>query len=283
MTEPPSNLADFARDEFSQNGEDGILERLFDLLDVDEGWCVEFGAWDGVHLSNTRNLVVNHGWHAVLIEADPEKFVDLQMNARAMPKVTCLNQLVNFAPPDDLEGILRRTSVPTDLDLLSIDVDGNDYHIWESLRDFRPKVVVIEINPTIPNHVAFIQQKDMRVAHGSSLLAMVQLGARKGYELCAVTTSNAMLVREDLFHVLGVADNSPDALRQGHEHETSILHLFDGSLALAGRTRHPWNGIELQEARMQILPAPLRVYSPEASARVRRLQKLWAWLYRHRP
>jgi hypothetical protein len=283
MSTTRTDLPSFARDRFSQNGEDGILERIFALLDVSEGWCVEFGAWDGIHLSNTRNLIEHHRWRAILIEADPDKFIELQQNSRALPDVTCLNKLVGFDPPDNLDGILATTPVPTDLDLLSIDIDGNDYHVWSGLRSYTPKVVVIELNPTIPNHVAFTQQRDMGVAHGSSLLALTQLGLQKGYELGAVTTSNAIFVRDDLFPALGVTDNSLDALRPGHEHETSILHLFDGTLALAGRTRHPWNGMELREARIQLLPARLRVYTPEASPHIKRLQRLWAWLYRHRP
>jgi hypothetical protein len=278
-----AGLVEHARDVHSQNGEDGILERIFELLGVDHGWCVEFGAWDGVHLSNTRHLIEHQGWSAVLIEANPEKFGELRENSRPFPKVTCVQRFVTFDPPDHLEGILAQAGVPEDLDLLSIDVDGADFHIWEGLRTYRPKIVVIEINPTMPNHVDFVQARDMSVQHGSSLLAMVGLGQRKGYELAAVTTSNGIFARDDVFPALGVEDNAIDTLRPGHEHETALLHLFDGTLALAGRTRHPWNGMELRDARVQILPAPLRVYSPDASPRMRRLQGLWGWLYRHRP
>jgi hypothetical protein len=283
MSTQTSTLADHARDVHSQNGEDGILERIFDLLGVRQGRCAEFGAWDGIHLSNTRRLIEEQGWSAVLIEASPEKFAELQENSRAFPQVTCVRRFVTFDPPDHLEGILAQAGAPEDLDLLSIDVDGADYHIWEGLRIWRPKVVVIEINPTMPNHVEFVQARDMSVQHGSSLRAMTELGRRKGYELAAVTTSNGIFVRDDLFGSLGVEDNALDALRPGHEHETSLLHLFDGTMAIAGRTRHPWNGMELRDARVQILPERLRVYSPDASPRMRRLQALWAWLYRHRP
>jgi hypothetical protein len=123
----------------------------------------------------------------------------------------------------------------------------------------------------------------MSVQHGSSALSMVRLGSQKGYELAAVTQSNAIFVHDGVFPLLGVTDNSLDTLRPSREDETSILHLFDGTLALAGRTRHPWNGMELRDARIQILPAPLRTYTPETSPRMRKLQRLWAWLYRHRP
>ena len=135
----------------------------------------------------------------------------------------------------------------------------------------------------MPNHIEFVQARDMAVKHGSSLLAMSGLGVRKGYLLAAVTACNAILAREDVFASLGVEDNSPDSLRPGHQDETSILHLFDGTLVVAGRTHHPWNGMELLDRRIQLLPAHLRTYSPEASPRMRKLQAIWAWLYEHRP
>jgi hypothetical protein len=276
-----SPLSSYARNEYSQYGEDGILLRIFDLLGVDRGWCAEFGAWDGIYLSNTHNLIKNHGWQAVLIEADPTKFRDLQNNAPV--GVTCLNRRVSFDPPDNLDELLAQTDAPADLDLLSIDIDGNDYHVWDTLHAYRPKIVVIEINPTMPNHIEFVQARDMNVKHGSSLLAMTNLGLKKGYQLAAATTCNAILAREDVFPALGVTDNAPDTLRPGREDETSLLHLFDGTLALAGRTRHPWNGMELRDRRVQILPARLRTYTPEASQLMRKLQSLWAWLYTRRP
>jgi hypothetical protein len=112
---------------------------------------------------------------------------------------------------------------------------------------------------------------------------MSTLGRRKGYQLAAVTACNAILAREDLFPSLGVEDNALDALRPWHQDETSILHLFDGTLVVAGRTRHPWNGMEILNRRVQLLPSKLRTYSPEASPRMRKLQAIWAWLYEHRP
>ncbi len=275
-------LADHARDVYSQNGEDGILERIFELLGVTDGSCVEFGAWDGIHLSNTRYLI-EQGWRGVLIEADPARFPELEANTRQFPGVVCQNRFVGFDPPGDLDTILAGTDLPEDFDLLSIDVDGNDFHIWKSVARYRPKVVVVEINPTIPNHIEFVQARDMAVQQGNSARSLVQLGREKGYELVATTQCNVLFVRDDLYPALGIADNALDTLRTSHDDETSVLHLFDGTLALAGRTTHPWNGIELRNARIQVLPAPLRHYTPEASPRLRKLQRAWAWLYRTRP
>lgn len=73
---PNLSLNTYAVDTYSQFGEDGILKEVFKRLKVDDPWCVEFGAWDGVAFSNTRSLI-EKGWNAVLIELNPRKFKEL--------------------------------------------------------------------------------------------------------------------------------------------------------------------------------------------------------------
>ena len=71
-----NGLLSHARNEFSQNGEDGVLARLLDLTGPGHRTCCEFGAWDGIHFSNTRALVLK-GWRGIFIEGDPGKFAAL--------------------------------------------------------------------------------------------------------------------------------------------------------------------------------------------------------------
>ena len=73
-------LNDFAADFHSQTGEDGVIAKALEMLPTRDRWCVEFGAWDGSHLSNTFNLVENHQYHVVLIEGDRGKFESLRNN-----------------------------------------------------------------------------------------------------------------------------------------------------------------------------------------------------------
>ena len=96
----------------------------------------------------TWNLWHNKRSNAVLIEGDSEKMQDLQRNTRDFPGVTCLGRFVGSGGPNSLDGLLREVDAPDSFELLSIDVDGDDYHIWKSLESFRPKVVIIECNPT---------------------------------------------------------------------------------------------------------------------------------------
>ena len=142
------------RNVYSQYGEDGIVEWIFSRLAPGNKICVEFGAWDGRNLSNTFNLIAHHGWKAIYIEADPEKFPALQQTAAAYPAITPVRSLVTPAGDTALDAILRRHDVPEEFDLLSIDIDGNDYDVWDASTRYRPRLVIVEFNPTFPSNSA---------------------------------------------------------------------------------------------------------------------------------
>ena len=94
-------------------------------------------------------------------------------------KVICVNKFVGFDETDSLDTILRQTDIPSDFDVLSVDIDGNDYHVWDAARQYKPKIVVIEFNPTIPSSVEFVQPRDFGVTQGSSILSITKLA--KGF------------------------------------------------------------------------------------------------------
>ena len=190
---------------WSQSGEDGIIREIMRRLGVRHGWFVEFGAWDGLRFSNTRALV-EAGWHGVLIEGDPVKGTELAANMRLHPRVTCMKRRVSCECGEMLHDLLTWTKVPTDFDLLSIDVDGNDYWIWQAFSPrYTPKLVVIEYNPNFspeeskaiaydPAHVW-----DHSAYFGASVAAMIDLAAKKGYMLVAYTVNlNLFFLRQDL-------------------------------------------------------------------------------------
>lgn len=222
-------LDQYARKVFSQFGEDGIIERVFEIIDAKNKWCVEFGAWDGVYLSNTCNLIRNHGWSAVQIEGNPRKFLELEKNFKGLRYVKPLQRIIGFTEgKDTIDHALSKTRIPEDFDLISIDIDGNDYHIWRSMTAFKPRAVVIEFNPAIPNDVEFIQDRDMAIHQGASLAALIELGKRKDYELVATTNCNAVFVRQELFRKFGISDNSIDAMRKNITGR--IFSTYDGTI-----------------------------------------------------
>jgi len=247
-------LSDFARNVTSQYGENGIIEKVLEVINKGNQWCVEFGSWDGKTASNTYDLIKSKGFSAVLIEADKKRFNDLLKTFEGNYKVIPINAFVGFSETDNLDSILKKTPIPEDFDLLSIDIDGNDYHVWDAVKQYRPKVVVIEFNPSIPTGVEFIQPKDMSLSYGSSLLSITNLAQSKGYELVAVTKVNAIFVLSEYFKLYKITDNSPQALR---EDESMITHIFcgyDGTVFIRGYGLLPWQLIPIEERKVQQLP-----------------------------
>lgn len=265
----------------SLSGEDGILEKIFQTIPPANRWCVEFGAWDGKTYSNTYNLMQHGSWSGVFIEADGDKFKDLTNTYRDNPRAHCLNCWVNFVGENSLDALLARTSIPKDFDLLSIDIDGNDYHVWESLTLYQPRVVIIEFNQTIPSHVEFVQPRDMRVHQGNSALSLVNLGKQKGYELICVTDYNAIFVKSALFETFHISNNSLTRLRPDKQQEYWLFQLFDGTFVVGGQEGMPWHSLPVRQDKFQILPKMFRAYPPESLSGFKRIMKrIWAYLYR---
>jgi len=270
-------LSEYAANVHSQCGEDGIAAKALRLIPSPTKWCVEFGAWDGRHLSNTLNLVANFAYRAVLIEADPKKFVELRYTYPHPDRAVFVNKIVGF-DTDGLDSILSSHPVPRDFDLLSIDIDGNDYHVWDRVEAYRPRLVLIEYNPTISNSVHFVQKKQPGLCEGASAAALVNLGKRKGYELIAVTLLNLLFVVSEHFALFGIADNSLALMRDDAE----VPHIFvgyNGHVRLAhgqttGCIKLPWHGLSLKENDVQVLPPRLQKY-PDLYTRFDRLLYQW--------
>ncbi len=247
-----SPLLQFAKDVASQNGEDGILERIFEIAPPEHRYCVEFGAWDGKYLSNCWNLIANRGWSGCLIEANEKKFADLLKTHGTNDKVACVRKFVGFDGPDSLDNILRSVKAPQDFDLLSIDVDGTDYFIWESLAAHKPRVVIIEFNQSVPNDVIFVQAKNSAINQGCSLLALILLGKEKGYELVCCTRCNAIFVRADLYPKFNLKSNFI-----GHLYRPAmdgrIFHGYDSYIYVHGMPQLIWSGVPVTNDDFQVV------------------------------
>jgi hypothetical protein len=179
---------------FSQWGEDGIIEEILKRLKhVSDKQCCEFGAWDGKFLSNTYNLIANHNYEAILIEADIKLFKGLNINFPE-EKIIKINKFVNFIGENTLDNILEKTHFNKDFDFLSIDIDGCDYYIFESLSKFTPKLICIEFNPSIAKKINFVQEKNMEIKQGSSAKSIIDLGLKKDYFPIASTNCNLFFI-----------------------------------------------------------------------------------------
>ena len=254
-------LLNYRKKVTSQFGEDGILKKIFDVIGVENKICVEFGAWDGKHLSNTYNFIYNKGWEGILIEGDKQRSLDARKTFKKRGNVWLVNKFVDFKGENNLDNILKEKILPSKFDLLSIDVDGNDYHIWDSLKDYKPRVVIIEFNPTIDNDFEYVQPKDMKINHGSSARSIIKLGNNKGYELVSVTECNLIFVRKKYFKLFGIRDNSLIQLRvEPEEYKMRLFQLYDGTLILRGCDKLLWNGEEIKHEDIQVLPKSKRIF-----------------------
>ncbi len=228
----------YRRNVTSQDGEDGILARILELIGTTNKTCIEFGAADGKKFSNTWSLIRDCDWDGILIEGRESSFRELDRSYAGLSRVKLFNRYVDLAA-NSLDRILKEAECPAEPDLLSIDVDGLDWHIWQSLKEFRPRLVLIEFNPTIPNDVIYVP--DPGTYQGCSLLALVELGREKGYELAAATDWNAFFVRRELLPLLQIPDNSIGAIHPVGRYETKVFQLYDGSLQLVGNDRLMWS------------------------------------------
>lgn len=245
-------------DVYARQNFDAVIVEILKILPRHDKWCVEFGAWNGCVASNSRNLIQHYGYSAVLIEGDKEKYGDLQRNYAGQSEVVTINQFVGFDAKDGLDGLLAKTPIPRDFDFLSIDIDGNDYHVWSAVTEYHPKVVCVEFNPTIPLEVSFVQAKDPSINQGCSLSALVQLGRQKGYELISVIGVNACFATRDYYYLFGIKDNRVEALWVDRNRITYIFSGYDGQIFLRGCQKLPWHDIPLLESKVQIMPTFLR-------------------------
>jgi len=208
-----AELPEFADVEFrtySQNGEDGILLYLFSLLGTTNRTVVEICAGDGYEC-NAANLLVNHGWRGLLVDGDAA-----QVASGRQFYATCRNTWI--APPtfvhewitaENVNGSVARQGFGGSIDLLSLDLDGNDYWIWKALDCVIPRVVIIEFNNACgpDRSLTIAYRPDFRLdlscrpyRCGASLTALTKLARSKGYRLVGTDSRgvNALFVRDGL-------------------------------------------------------------------------------------
>lgn len=197
----PHSLLRYYGNAYSECGQDGILRRIFETCGIEAGRFVEFGAWDGCWLSNSRALTLR-GWQGTFIECDEQRFQGLR--AELPPGSSAINDRVGTGdervPGRRLDDILRRHGVdPEGVDFLSIDVDGNDLEIFDGLG-FRPSVILLEggfnYNPAITERVDIEYAAKNNQHPLGAVLAAVRA---KGYQAVCFF-QDTYLVREDHAH-----------------------------------------------------------------------------------
>ncbi len=205
-----SQIADLRDAEFrvySQWGEDGIIQMLLKYVPIERQIFVEFGV-ENYRESNTRFLLVHDNWSGLVMDGDKRNIDFIKRDAifwRHNLKADCA-----FVTRENINELLRRNGVEGDIGLLSIDIDGNDYWVWQAIDVVTPRVVIAEYNSrfgaersvTVPYSPDFTRKgaHPSMIYYGASLAALVHLGDRKGYDFVGSNSAgnNAFFVRRDV-------------------------------------------------------------------------------------
>lgn len=196
---------------FSQFDEDGVILFLLAVAGPGPRKFVELGAGDGVFASNCANLAVNLGFHGLFAEAREgqvevgRRFYARHPDTKDEPPVFASA----FLTRENVNDIVRSAGLEGEIDLLSIDVDGNDYWLWEALDCVSPRFVVIETHPKLGLHEDYVMPYEPRfdVASmapgtrvGASPTAMTRLAERLGYRLVGANVYgfNVFYARSDV-------------------------------------------------------------------------------------
>jgi hypothetical protein len=189
---------------FSQFGEDGILKEIFSRIGTTNRYFVEFGVETGIETNTT--YLLHKDWKGLWIDGSPQHTATINhLFSKAVAKKQ-LTVLTSFITAENIESLFAQGGVPEEFDLLSIDIDRNDYYIWKAITHYKPRVVVIEYNSIFLPGDEFVVEYDANAMwdktsnFGASLTSYEKLAAEKGYKLVGSSFAglNAFFVREDL-------------------------------------------------------------------------------------
>jgi len=195
---------------FSQFEEDGKLLFIFSVLGMTNKTFIEFGSDDGIN-SNSANLYFHHGWTGLFMDGNSKAiergkrfFSKFPHPHMFPPKFIC-----TYVNRDNINDLIKNAGFSDEIGLLSIDIDGNDYWVWDAIEQVQPQVVIIETHNEfgmediiVPYDVNYVYPGKHPVYHGASPLAMTKLATKKGYRLVGANE----LGYNFIFVKIGLAD-----------------------------------------------------------------------------
>ena len=230
---PPTtnDLTAYEMKGFSQNGEDGVILEILRRLGIPSGTFIEFGIESGSE-GNFVYLAEACGWEGLFMEGDGAHFERLERRYRDRDRITTTHAVVG---PDNINDLISAAGLADRVDLLSIDIDGNDYWVWQAIDVISPRLVCIEYNAHIPLGEVAVQpfQADLEwngsSYYGASISALEALGREKGYRLVHTDLAgvNAFFVRNDHAAAFGdaavVPRRAPNFYLRGEGHPDDPL------------------------------------------------------------
>ena len=190
---------------FSQNDEDGIIQEIFHRIGTTNKHAVEIAVGNGLE-SNTH-LLLQTGWQCTWFEATETNVSEIEQSFMSWLTSGTLKVVKSWVTASTIEHFLAEAKIPKNIDLLSLDIDGQEYWLWQALTKWKPRVLITEYNATLGPDVALtVPQNDTfawdqrSIYCGASLAAFCILAKKKGYTLvcCNYTGVNAFFVRNDV-------------------------------------------------------------------------------------
>jgi hypothetical protein len=182
---------------YLSGGQDGVIEKIFDIIGTTNKYFVEFGSsGNDSGMGNTAYLR-RRGFDGLLMDGSKRPYNEDINDKKYDVKI-------EFITSSNINELFIKYNVPEEFDFLSIDIDGQDFHVWNNIEKYKPRVVSIEINYSIePGNDKVMPLDDNWIwkgneMSGSSVTALKKLGNKKGYSLVATCMSDAIFVRNDL-------------------------------------------------------------------------------------
>ncbi len=215
-----SSINEYEFKSFSQFGEDGLVQYLINNIKIENKFFVEFGV-ENYNEANTRFLLENNNWKGIILESNLEQVNYIKK--RYYYWKYNLKVFNHFISKENINDIFKKYNVPKNIGILSIDIDGNDYWIWEAINNVKPSIVIVEYNARFGanDSVSIPYKKDFsrsnsklpEIYFGASLSALYKLGKKKNYSLVCTNFNgnNAFFVRSDLLHKnINIVEKKPE-------------------------------------------------------------------------
>lgn len=268
-----AHLSDAEFRVFSQWGEDGILDWLIERLPIQSPRFIEFGVGD-YRESNTRFLLMHRNWKGLIIDSGSEWAAALRdQDLYWRHDLTAVNAWISR---DNINDIFNSHGFAAPIGVLSIDIDGNDYWVWQAIQAVQADIVVCEYNAVFgdlyPISVPYDARFNRAQAHhshlyfGASIGALVQLARQKGYELAGTNLagSNAFFVRKELFAAVDaqIASKAPmPSLARESRASNGQLNFISGCNRTAEIADLPV--VRVDTGEIQPIRALGKLFSPE--------------------
>jgi hypothetical protein len=204
MLENPLYLDRYGYKVFSEADEDGIIAEIFNRIGITNKKFVDFGAGNG--LMSNSHFLLHKGWSGVWIEGSRELCKKIKKDFAIVIDRNQLKVINSFITKNNINDLIDRGGVNSEIDFLSIDIDGNDYWVWKAITCISPRVVMIEYNAKWPPTFEWIMKYDEQYSwnwddnQGASLKSLELLGTELGYQLVGTSTNgvNAFFVKNEL-------------------------------------------------------------------------------------